>query len=98
MVAYVGWRAGSGKDRGYGPPRSLGVEVVREVASALKRFPAESAAARYRPGDLDAAQVYPRNWRAVPGRLREAVEGLGHLAAFYRAAAERGKVVIKYID
>jgi hypothetical protein len=87
-----------GKDTGYGPPRFLGVEEVREVASALGRFSAEAAAGKYSPGDLDSAKVYPRNWREVPSRLQEAAEWVGYLAAFYREAAEQGKVVIKYID
>jgi hypothetical protein len=85
-----------GKDTGYGRPRFLEVDQVREVASALARFSAGSAAAEYSPGAFDAAGVYPRNWRAVPSRVRQAVKWLDDLAAFYREAAARGQVVIKY--
>ena len=87
-----------GADTGYGPPRFLEPRQVREVATALDHFPVDDVAAKYRPADLDAVKVYPSNWVQVPGRLREAVGALKDVIAFYREAAEQGKVVIKYID
>jgi hypothetical protein len=87
-----------GKDTGYGRPRFLSADQVRAVATALDRPSVEAALAGYLPADLDAAKIYPRDWRANPERMRELAEWLGYLVAFYREAAEQGKVVIKYID
>src|SRR5262249_61557368 len=79
-----------GKDTGYGPPRWLDVDQVREIATALDGFSVEGALAKYSPADLDAAKVYTTNWRENPERMQEAAEWLGYLTAFYREAAEQG--------
>lgn len=86
-----------GSDTGYGPPRYLGVAQVREVAAALGGLSVEDAVGRYTPADLDGAEIYPQYW-TDGDRLGWVAESLGRLIAFYQEAAERGKVVIKYID
>jgi hypothetical protein len=88
-----------GRDTGYGRPRYLDVNQVREVARALEGLSVEEAIGKYTPEDLEEAEIYPRNWgERGADRLGWVAECLGYLVAFYRDAAAQGKVVIKYID
>jgi len=88
------------EDVGYGPARALTSEQVRAIARALARIDEQELRARFDPGAMMKADVYPRIWDRRP----EEDDSLGYLVAHYEAlrefiagAAEAGEAMLVYV-
>jgi hypothetical protein len=86
------------EDWGYGPPRHLTPERVRQAAEALAATSPEYLVDGVAPEDLARADVYPRLvWERaesldyVAGHYRE-------LVPFFQAAARDGHAVLVWLD
>ncbi|WP_437100723.1 YfbM family protein [Streptomyces kronopolitis] len=84
-------------DWGYGPPRYLTPEQVREAAAALAGITGDGLTAGVGPADLAAAEVYPTIvWeRGEP--LDYVREHYALLRPFLCAAAEQGDGVLMWL-
>jgi hypothetical protein len=85
-----------GPDLGYGPPRFLAISEVAKVSKALSDMPTDQFRRRYDPKAMDAADVYPRNWkREGPRGLTWLDAAFQELVEFYaRAATQRMAVIL----
>jgi Domain of unknown function (DUF1877) len=81
-----------GKDEefGFGPPRYLTPEEVRQAADMLRRTPFDRLAAHYDAGQLRAAEIYPRGWDWDAGQLRALQRYFEELMEFFAVAAAHG--------
>lgn len=87
-----GEEAGGG--RGYGPARVLGPGAVRAIAAALDAVDARTLRARFGPGAMAAAQIYPGIWASGAVEFSVLAAHLAGLCRFYGAAAENGEAVL----
>ena len=84
-----------GEDMGYGPPRYLTPDEVREVTEALHRTPAEVFMSRFNPAAMNDAEIYSGALEeGEPEWLRQPLE---ELIAFYNNAAKAQLAVLTYI-
>lgn len=83
---------GIGEDTGYGPPRYLTPDEVRDVADALDDASPESLTARFDPVAMKAEGIYPQGWQ--PEDLGWLLGNFDDLAGFYGVAAAEGRVVL----
>lgn len=86
-----------GEDLGYGEPRYLTPDQVREVAAALAAVDDDALVARYDGAAFDAAGVYPGGFGGEMGAeewLEEIVDRAAEVRAFYADAASRGRYVV----
>ncbi|QXJ26913.1 YfbM family protein [Actinomadura graeca] len=85
------------EDWGYGPPRYLTPERVREAADALANLSYNDLIAEVAPADLSAAEIYPSIWDDEDAL--EWVRGwFEDLEPFFRAAAGRGDAMLTWLD
>jgi hypothetical protein len=88
-----------GPDLGYGPPRVLEPDEVRDVSAALDALPAEALRARFSPAQFEAAEIYPFGIWADEGA--EAFTWLADayhaMQAHYRQAAANGHAMLLMI-
>ncbi|MEH0937814.1 YfbM family protein [Micromonospora psammae] len=83
-----------GQDGGYGPPRLLDEDTVRAVATALDALDADTLRARFDPGAMAAADIYPNIWTNGTDDLDYLMSHFTELRRFYRAAAANGQAVL----
>lgn len=84
---------------GYGPARVLSAAEVREVARALEPVDAAALRARFDPGAMMAAGVYPEIWDRDPAEddpLGYCLESFEDLKRFVGRAAQRGVGLVLY--
>lgn len=85
-------------DWGYGPPRYLTAERVKEAAEALAKVSGEELVAGVTPQELADADVYP----GVVWRRGESLDYVrGHyeaLVPFFAAAARDGDAMLVWLD
>jgi hypothetical protein len=88
-----------GEDLGYGPPRFLVPEQVKDVAATLRTLGVDEFASRYVPEEMELAEIYPGViWvKDVDNALEYVLEKYERLVEFYSDAAERGDAVILWI-
>lgn len=82
-----------GPGLGYGPARLLDPDRVRAVAAGLRAVTAEDLRARYEPGALTEAAIYPQVWDAEDFDAYLLPHFTG-LREFYVAAAGQGQSVL----
>jgi hypothetical protein len=85
-----------GDDTGYGPPRYLTPEEVKDVAAALNRITQNALTTRFDPDAMNEVEIYPACWDA--NWLRYLLEGFTMLQTFYRTAAAKGRAVLTCIS
>ncbi|WP_459646006.1 YfbM family protein [Kineococcus sp. NUM-3379] len=84
-----------GGDNGYGPARLLTAEAVHAVAAGLEPLDAEMLRARFDPGAMAAAEVYPEIWDEGPEVFDEYLAPHHDaLRRFSLAAAADGRAVL----
>jgi len=89
LAAAIMGGEGVGRERGYGPPRLLMPEEVREVAKALQGCPFEGAWARFDPSRMSG--IYPNVWDEPEDELKEEIGSYyAELVDVYEKAAKRG--------
>jgi len=88
-----------GDEIGYGPARLLSPSQVAMVAKGLEPLTPEVFGRRYRPKEMDAADIYPQIWE------RDGAEGLEYILAYYQQlrtfyldAAQRGDGAILWLS
>jgi hypothetical protein len=83
-----------GADNGYGPARLLSAESVRAISAALNALDVETLRARFDPGAMAAADIYPNLWSQPDEFDSYLASNFTELQRFYRAAAESGDAVL----
>ncbi|MCI4066073.1 YfbM family protein [Micromonospora sp. R77] len=83
-----------GPDGGYGPPRLLDRDTVRAVAAALDALDVETLRARFDPGAMAAADIYPDIWTNGIDEIDYLMSHFDHLRRFYHAAAVNSQAVL----
>ncbi len=84
-------------DWGYGPPRSLRPERVRELAGRLADVDPARVVAAVSPAELVAEETYPTGGWDDPETALWLVENLTGLARFFREAADAGMGMVVWI-
>lgn len=70
---------------------------MKTVADALAPLAVEVIAARFDPGALEQAKVYPGGWQADPERKEWLCDAFLQLRAFYVAAAGGQYAMLLYV-
>lgn len=84
-----------GEDNGYGPARLIDSETVRAIATALDTLDDETLRARFDPGAMAAADIYPSIWNEGAEVFDNyLVPNIAQLRGFYQTAAANGQAVI----
>lgn len=84
-----------GEDDGYGPPRLLEPDLVREVAEALGVVTDAELRARFDPEEMQRLDIYPQIWEESDILDEYLLPNVQQLRAFYvRAAAHDAAVLI----
>jgi hypothetical protein len=84
-----------GPDLGYGPPRALNAEKVREIAARLQALPIDELKKRYSPSEMMRVGIYPNVWEIDgPDGLTWLLEGYHRVVEFYVKAASQGKGMV----
>jgi len=84
----------TGEDVGYGPPRLLGPEDVRQIAEAWGHIDEGLLRARYDADAMTRQQVYPLIWDEADVLDEYLMPSLRSLSAFYRSAAKVHEAVL----
>ncbi|MET8475157.1 YfbM family protein [Streptomyces sp. NPDC006422] len=84
-------------DWGYGPPRYLRPERVRDAAQALRRTSYAQLLGDLAPAELSDAEVYPLGWDEA-GALDWARPWYDGLRQFFHSAAEAGDAMLVWLD
>ncbi|KRC84421.1 hypothetical protein ASE25_21585 [Terrabacter sp. Root85] len=84
-----------GEDDGYGPPRLLEPDIVREVAEALGVVTDAELRARFDPEEMQRLDIYPQIWEESDILDEYLLPNVQQLRDFYvRAAAHDAAVLI----
>ncbi|MFE9201163.1 YfbM family protein [Micromonospora sp. NPDC007230] len=83
-----------GPDGGYGPPRLLDPDSVRAIATALNGLEVETLRARFDPGAMTAAEIYPDLWTNGTDDFDYLMSHFAELCQFYHSAAVSGQAVL----
>lgn len=89
-----------GGDVGYGPARFLSPAQVKEVAAALEALAESDVRSRFRPKEMEAADIYPEVIWVRDGEeaLDYVIENFRTLVDFYKQAAARGDGAIAWLS
>ena len=83
------------EDDGYGPPRLLEPDIVREVAEALGVVTDAELRARFDPEEMQRLDIYPQIWEESDILDEYLLPNVQQLRDFYvRAAAHDAAVLI----
>jgi hypothetical protein len=84
-----------GPDMGYGRPKLISADKVKQIATALANVTATELSSRYHPEAMEKAEIYPSIWKQEgPQALPYLLNGYSALLAFYQRAAERGESIV----
>jgi hypothetical protein len=83
-----------GEDDGYGPPRLLEPELVREVAEALGVVTDAELRARFDPEEMQRLDIYPQIWDEGDILDEYLMPNVQQLRDFYARAAARDAAVL----
>lgn len=90
----------SGEDVGYGPPRFLTPEQVKEAADALRQLDPDDLRGRFDVAAYNAAGGYPKmqatGWELED--LEPLMEEYANLKCFFQEAAEQGDALLLWSD
>jgi hypothetical protein len=81
-----------GEDTGYGPPRLLAPEAVREIADGFDAVDLAALRSAYSPKAMVDADIYPSIW--ADDDADHLLTHVTRLRDFYREAAANGQAVL----
>ena len=87
-----------GPEFGYGPARLLEPAEVATVSKALSELTPATLKKRFKPKELDKADIYPGGWVETGEGAEWLLEAFEELRKFYAAAASRGSAILLYIS
>jgi len=82
------------EDPGYGPPRYLTTEQVKEVAGALSQIPDTEIRSRFDPERFTKADIYPSIWDEGQEALDYLMDYYPDLVRFFSRAAQAGDAML----
>ncbi|MFJ9797767.1 YfbM family protein [Streptomyces sp. NPDC101145] len=85
------------EDWGYGPPKYLRPERVRQAAKALRAIGYTQLTGGVEPAELTHAEVYPLGW-TDPGALEWGRPSYEGLTRFFEAAARADDAMLVWLD
>jgi hypothetical protein len=83
-----------GQDGGYGPARLVDPDTVRAIAAGLDALDVETLRARFEPGAMKAAEIYPDSWTDGTDDVDYLMSHFAELRRFYHSAAVHGQAVL----
>jgi len=83
-----------GDDMGYGPPRYLSADQVKEVAQALSKVDRVQLKAKFDPQAFKKAEIYGFNAQDANSEFGYMMGYLQELTSFFESAAKAGKAVV----